>query len=692
MTKRTFKQRWIKKAGLWFVISMVIEILICNFRTWQTMGYQEIDLIREGYIACSNGQYEENGYLIAPFRDDGWCDIDTIQMDLPARNIYLNLQYLDDDFQPMETECVTDCTVKASDEGHKLLYGLGSRKFSDAFERGNYYRIHLYGNAKAFELTFQKPDDQTVTYVWLTELVINKKVPFYFSWVRFCGMLLCCGMISLCRAFRNEPFYSETGMQRRKAAAAGFAAVLIVYSLAFTNVNTGRANVQSYRKMYHDLTESLLQGKLYLEEEPAPALLTMDNPYDNRYRDQLLEECGQSFQLDAAYYNGKYYVYFGVVPVLLLFLPFYVVTGQHLPMTSAISVLGIAYIAGCFCLLWKIYKKYFSRASFLSYLLWSAMMVVGCGMFYAFRTASFYACPILTAAALTVWAFVFWMEEAGKNEHQYFKIAAGALLLSLTAGSRPQFLVAAFSIFVLFQKEIFRKPDREWGAFAVSVLTPVLLVAAALMYYNYARFSNPFDFGANYNLTSNDMTHRGWQLDRIPSGLFYYLFEPSKITLAFPYVQDSGQIKSALNSYMGRTIFEAPYGGLFFNSPVLLLSLAVLKVKKYASDHKRMFQLAVFFSASAWVIMLTDVQMAGIINRYHMDFGIFFCLSAMIVMALLQERTNEDLLIRLLHLGLAFSLLWRFVYEICLWFHESSLAAQRPFFMFYIRSLIEFWR
>ncbi len=76
MTKRTFKQRWIKKAGLWFVISMVIEILICNFRTWQTMGYQETDLIREGYIACSNGQYEENGYLIAPFRDDGWCDID----------------------------------------------------------------------------------------------------------------------------------------------------------------------------------------------------------------------------------------------------------------------------------------------------------------------------------------------------------------------------------------------------------------------------------------------------------------------------------------------------------------------------------------------------------------------------------------------------------------------------------------
>ena len=188
------------------------------------------------------------------------------------------------------------------------------------------------------------------------------------------------------------------------------------------------------------------------------------------------------------------------------------------------------------------------------------------------------------------------------------------------------------------------------------------------------------------------MTHRGWRLDRIPSGLFYYLFEPTKITLAFPYVHDSGQMNGSLNSYMGRTIFEAPYGGLFFNSPVLLLSMAVLKVKKYAADHRQLYKLALFFSGSALVIVLADVQMAGIISRYHMDFGIFLCMSAMIVMALIQEQVKERVLIKWLHMVLAASLVWRFVYELCLWFNENSILTQRPFLIFYLRTLIEFWR
>ncbi len=41
---------------------------------------------------------------------------------------------------------------------------------------------------------------------------------------------------------------------------------------------------------------------------------------------------------------------------------------------------------------------------------------------------------------------------------------------------------------------------------AVAFVLPVVLVAIGLMWYNAARFGSPFDFGANYNLTSNDMT------------------------------------------------------------------------------------------------------------------------------------------------------------------------------------------
>ncbi|MCO7109522.1 hypothetical protein NIA69_10595 [Gemmiger formicilis] len=47
------------------------------------------------------------------------------------------------------------------------------------------------------------------------------------------------------------------------------------------------------------------------------------------------------------------------------------------------------------------------------------------------------------------------------------------------------------------------------------------------MWYNAARFGSPFDFGANYNLTGNDMTQRGFNAVRIGPAVFTSLFELS---------------------------------------------------------------------------------------------------------------------------------------------------------------------
>ena len=56
-------------------------------------------------------------------------------------------------------------------------------------------------------------------------------------------------------------------------------------------------------------------------------------------------------------------------------------------------------------------------------------------------------------------------------------------------------------------------------------LIPFIIVGLGLMYYNYIRFDSPFDFGANYNLTTNDMTLRGFNIDRIFLGIYYMLFK-----------------------------------------------------------------------------------------------------------------------------------------------------------------------
>ena len=79
------------------------------------------------------------------------------------------------------------------------------------------------------------------------------------------------------------------------------------------------------------------------------------------------------------------------------------------------------------------------------------------------------------------------------------------------------------------------------------------------MYYNYARFGSVFDFGASYNLTTNDMRYRGWVWGRIPYGIFVYLFQPVKLTTDFPFMETL----FASTHYMGITIQEFTPGGLF---------------------------------------------------------------------------------------------------------------------------------
>ena len=57
------------------------------------------------------------------------------------------------------------------------------------------------------------------------------------------------------------------------------------------------------------------------------------------------------------------------------------------------------------------------------------------------------------------------------------------------------------------------------------------------MLYNRARFGSFFDFGANYNLTVNDMTQRGTNPGRFLPALFAYFLQTPTTTGVFPWIQ-----------------------------------------------------------------------------------------------------------------------------------------------------------
>ena len=153
--------------------------------------------------------------------------------------------------------------------------------------------------------------------------------------------------------------------------------------------------------------------------------------------------------------------------------------------------------------------------------------------------------------------------------------------MALVAGCRPQMvLFAALALPILWPRYITEKRlcTRRGAGEAAAFILPVVLVAVGLMWYNAARFGSPFDFGANYNLTSNDMTRRGFAVGRIAPAAVTFLAGIPGVQTVFPYLTAARM----QTNYLGLTITELYYGGAFACLP-LLWGLAALPLARRRS-------------------------------------------------------------------------------------------------------------
>lgn len=80
------------------------------------------------------------------------------------------------------------------------------------------------------------------------------------------------------------------------------------------------------------------------------------------------------------------------------------------------------------------------------------------------------------------------------------------------------------------------------------------------------------------------------------------------------------------NDYMGYTNTEPLFGGFFAINMICITSLFVFRMKKILNKDG-VYTIAAFSFIFAIIIMLVDIQMAGLTQRYMSDFGwlIVFC-------------------------------------------------------------------
>lgn len=244
--------------------------------------------------------------------------------------------------------------------------------------------------------------------------------------------------------------------------------------------------------------------------------------------------------------------------------------------------------------------------------------------------------------------------------------------------------------FPLFTSYFIVRPIRKeiTGKYFINIAcfaAPIILVAAGIMYYNYIRFGSIVDFGANYNLTTNDMTKRGFVFGRTGFGLFTYLLQPPNIVAQFPFIT-----KSVLTTeYMGRTISEDMYGGLFANN-VLLFSGPLFFIVNQELKSKKLYGITIISIISGLVISIADCQLAGILTRYYADFALFFFLAAVLVILTLLEKAY-DRQSNIVYGFTASVCLISLLYNVLFIFNDSNIHEG---YMLHqkVLNLLQFWR
>lgn len=362
--------------------------------------------------------------------------------------------------------------------------------------------------------------------------------------------------------------------------------------------------IPGHRNQYELITEAFLEGRLDFGYGDEEALLALENPYDPEER----EEAGVRYHWDHAYYNGKYYMYFGVVPVFLAFLPYRVLTGTALPTLHATQAFAALAVLGIFALFHLLSRLFFKRMPYSVYIALSVAFSV-MSVWYASAEPALYCTAITAALMLEIWSLYFFVRAVWGNGSENLKIgfaAIGALLGALVFGCRPP--IALANVLVIPMVYVFiRQRKFTWkllGKLCLAAL-PYVFVAIALMLYNYARFEDPFEFGQAYQLTVADQT--GYELT-LDSQMLLKIFNNT----AENFFGLAG---------IGEMFPHLYHGGVFFNFPILFLTAAVFKTSVRRELRKQSLRPFVIGLAAAMVLIsaLDIMWTPYLLERYRMD-------------------------------------------------------------------------
>jgi putative flippase GtrA len=386
---------------------------------------------------------------------------------------------------------------------------------------------------------------------------------------------------------------------------------------------------------YNLLVAGFKKGSLALDVSVPEALKSSENPWDPAKRPP-----GIALH-DASYFNGRYYLYFGVVPAILLFWPFQVLTGYAFPFLLA----TVLFTTGAFlitCWLWlKIVRDRFPQASIITKVAGCAVLGLCGGQLLLARRSSIWEMPI-AAGNFFMLCFAGSSYVALRARKPWAALAGAGVSLALAIGCRPPLAAAGPALAYIVIKAGWMGEGRRAriGRFTKSLLwsgVPFSTVVAGLLVYNWRRFGNPLEFGLNYQLTgAYEAKAHHFMLKFAPFNLSAYFLRAPQWGRYFPFLHPISRVVPP-DGYYG---MEYVYGALAV-CPVIIgciLAIGISQCMKGTAESTLVRFLFLLATATTAVLACFNTAAA----RYVTDFLPWWLWLALLGWAWLEAITADS--------------------------------------------------
>ena len=619
------------------LVVLLLEAVCFNFNSYHLWkgDYEETAMDLSG--ANLSGLVEADGGYIS--------DGDTATIEFTDLNKKIGVIKLD--VRGMQYK--TDYSVDFADETNASYYmrsGLVSGSVFNEIEATKYIVCDFSGSVSKLKINLSGLTENPVT---LTGVTLNADYPASFSYLRFCLILL--GIAFVWAFKRSANFRKPLGDQLyvTKAVTAVVIVAVVILSFVLSSVNLHPEtdfNMDTGNQITQELVDALESGKVELNEKPGQQLLDMENPYDWSAR----SEQNINAKWDHVLFDGKYYSYYGVGPVLLLFMPYHLITGHYL--ASLVGVLLFNTIALIFLgmTFFKLMKKLFRDIPLSMYTAALIMIFAACGVWYCTVMANFYEIAQSSGFCFTVLGAYFFISSnvIGSDDEKLRPgmAALSSLFLAIAVTCRPTTAVwcvvaVVFIVMGVLKLRRTKSASKSYIVYLLCALLPFVVIGGAQMLYNHARFGSFTDFGIAYSLTINDFTHTEFHTQLSAIGFFDYLFAPPSFSGEFPYVQTTLS-KLGVNGYY----FVATQNGcglLYRALPMFFLFGAPFALK-HVKKEKRV-RTAILFCAAVLIapfIVIASIWESGYGVRYMMDFAWEMLAGAFFVMFLFYRNLKHD--------------------------------------------------